>query len=463
MSDLPAGWYDDGSGAQRWWDGSQWTEQTLELIPPGDASQPRSSKGLKMGAGLAVAALVIGGGTVGALAAMHVGPFTESKNNAASTATAVCTKFNASTIAGNGVMSGSTEGEVSPGPALSKGVIPYGVAVGSNGNVYLADVNGGYVDQIAPDGNLSFVAQSSLATYEQRFGGVPSAIASDAAGNLYVGLTQSDGPGTGGVVKIALDGSVTAVAGDGSSPSGPARPTPGPATSSTVDAAALAVDRTGNVYIADYSGYVLKVSTMGDLSIVAGNGNNSDRPRPGIAIDSPLYPTAIAVDAAGNLYIGDTPGVISSTTTPKPLPGYVVKVAPTGVLSVVAGNGQAGAPAEGPALASPLNPAGLTLDATGNLYIADRIGDGQPMQTGYVARVSPSGELSILAGNGMGRPVASSIWLDAVPAPNSGPAKSSPIVATGIAVDAKGSVYVAEGVYGVQNPGNGYLVKLTCG
>jgi secreted PhoX family phosphatase len=156
------------------------------------------------------------------------------------------------------------------------------------------------------------------------------------------------------------------------------------------------------------------------LSVIAGDAQPG-APTPGPATSSALGdPVAVAVDAQGDVYIADDYN--TSTTTA----AYVLEVTPSGALSIVAGTGLIGPPTPGPAIHSDFEfPEGLAVDGSGNLFIAD-------VYANVVAKVTPSGTLSIVAGNGkMGAPVA-------------GPATSSPLNnPTGVAVDGAGDLYIA--------------------
>ena len=156
-------------------------------------------------------------------------------------------------------------------------------------------------------------------------------------------------------------------------------------------------------------------AAAGDLSFVAGNGT------PGPATEGPATnsslksPAGVAVDAAGNVYIADKGN------------NAVEKVTAAGQLSVFAGNGTPGAATEGPATSSPLNsPAGVAVDAAGNVYIADT-------GNNVVEKVTAGGQLSVFAGNGT--PGAAT----------KGPATDSSLFYPfGVAVDAAGKVYIAD-------------------
>lgn len=204
------------------------------------------------------------------------------------------------------------------------------------------------------------------------------------------------------------------IAGDG----GTGTPTAGPAISSHLsDPTGVAVDAAGNVYIADQNnGVVEQVTPGGTLSVIAGNGTSA-LPIPGPATDSPIgAPSGVTFDADGNLYIGDNYACV------------VDEVTPGGTLTVIAGNGTYGNLTPGPATSSSLpSPWGLAVDSSGDVYISSE-------GTGMVSKVTPAGELSIVAGNGTYGTTIFGI-----------PATDSPIgYAEGVAVNADGTFYIAD-------------------
>ncbi|MGO8687251.1 MAG: NHL repeat-containing protein [Candidatus Dormibacteria bacterium] len=302
-----------------------------------------------------------------------------------------------------------------PRPAIGSQLDePGGVAVGADGNLYITDADRSVVEQVTPSGTLSVAAGSG------RFGqptpgpatssdlDFPSAVAVDAVGDLYIADTANDV-----VERVSRSGTLSVVAGTGD----PGKPTPGPATSSELGhPSGVAVDAAGNVYIADSGNDVIeKVTPSGTLSVVAGTGDPG-KPTPGPATGSDLSdPLGVAVDAAGHVYIADTGNDV------------VEKVTTSGMLSVVAGTGDQGAPTPGPATNSHLSgPGGVTVDAAGNLYIADS-------GNGVVEKVTRSGVLSVVAGTG-----------DAG-APTAGPATSSDLTSPwAVAVDAAGDIYITD-------------------
>jgi hypothetical protein len=238
----------------------------------------------------------------------------------------------------------------------------------------------------------------------------PEGVAVDSRGNVYIADT-----GNSVVEKVTPNGTLSIFAGDGSE----VPPTPGPATHSGLSQPAdVAVDSSGNVYIADSGNDVVeKVTPAGILSVIAGNGEEAAA-KEGPALASPLHsPTGLAIDSSGDVYIGDTKN------------NRVEKVTPAGTLSFVAGNGSFGGPTQGAATASRLGfPQGLAIDSQGNLYIAD-------IDNARVEKVTPGGTLSFFAGTG------------AQGAPIQGSATSSPLNhPSRLAVDGSGDVFIADTV-----------------
>lgn len=238
----------------------------------------------------------------------------------------------------------------------------------------------------------------------------PTGVAVDDAGDLYVADSVNNV-----IEKITPSGVLSIVAGNGSS--GP--PSPGPAIDSPLDSPQdVAVDASGNLYIANADANdVLKVTPDGTLSVFAGTGAVGGFPSPGTATNvAQDEPDAVAVDSAGAVYIADTNGQA------------IEKVTPQGALTIIAGDGlTAGNPTPGPATGSALNyPEGIAVDAAGDVYIGD--------YGAYdVLKVTPDGQLSVIAGN------------NSFSMPTSGPAASSGLGGPwGVAVDAAGNLFVAD-------------------
>ncbi|HEY5246784.1 MAG TPA: hypothetical protein VIJ60_14035, partial [Acidimicrobiales bacterium] len=237
-------------------------------------------------------------------------------------------------------------------------------------------------------------------------------VAADSAGNVYIADQNNHA-----IEKVTPDGNLSIFAGI---PGHTGLPTVGPATSSHLNNPwAVATDSAGNVYIADHGNDVIeKVTPAGQLSVIAGIPGSSGNPTPGLATNSELSQAdGVAVDAAGNVYIDDEGADV------------IERVTPGGQLSILAGiSGSSAAPTPGLATASALDdPNGVGVDAAGAVYVADT-------GANVIEKITPDGQLSVIAGNGTGgHPtyggLATATSLD---------------LPLGMAVDPAGNVYVAD-------------------
>jgi DNA-binding beta-propeller fold protein YncE len=193
-----------------------------------------------------------------------------------------------SVIAGTG-----TSGTPTPGPATnSKLNNPTGVAVDSNGNVYICEGGNDEIDKVTPAGTLS-VVQGGLNS--------PYNIAIDSSNNLYIADATNQR-----IAELTAGGVLSNIAGLGGGLLG--FPTAGPATSSRLYYPfGVAVDPSGNVYISDTNAYdLLKVTPGGTLSILAGEGMGLPPTYGGAPASSALRsPYGVAVDSSGVVYIAD--------------------------------------------------------------------------------------------------------------------------------------------------------------
>lgn len=274
------------------------------------------------------------------------------------------------------------------GPATSATLrAPGGIAVDGNGNLYVADTGNNVVRKItAATGIISTYAGGLPPTYNGNLGDggpatsarlqSPATVAFDSANNLYIADTYNDR-----IREVAAStGIITTVAGnDTQTNSGDG----GPATSAGVDPPdCLAVDRNGNIYLASsYGATVRKVtSSTGIISTIAGfkdlAGQTSDN---GPALGAEVNPRALAVDAAGDLYISNAPGEIRKIS------------AATGTISNVAGIGYPGYSGDGgvAAAAQIYYPAQVAFDAAGNLYFADSMDRIRKVTLNLVAAAAP--------------------------------------------------------------------------
>lgn len=268
-----------------------------------------------------------------------------------------------STFAGNGTVPFSGDG----GPATAAGVCqPRGVYVDGTGNVYIASVNrirkvntGGIISTIAGCGPGEYTGDGGPATAAEL--NYPFGMCLDASGNMYIadwGNSCVRLVNTSGIISTyAGSAGGAGYGGDG-----------GPATAARLFApAGVALDRAGNLYIADYqNNRVRMVNTAGIISTFAGNGYgapyNGGYSGDGGPATSAELSTVVGVtsDGSGNVYISE-------------LGERIRKVNSSGVISTIAGNGAAGFSGDGGlAVLAELNgPGGVALDASGNIYIVD--------------------------------------------------------------------------------------------
>jgi hypothetical protein len=285
---------------------------------------------------------------------------------------------------------------------------PQGVAVDSAGNVFIADtknnrirkVSNGVITTVAGNGTAGFSGDNGPATSAQL--NMPSSIALDSTGNLYINDEWNNR------IRKVSNGVITTVAGGGLSGLGDN----GPATSAGVSPSGIAVDATGNLYIGDF-GRIRKVSSD-VITTVAGDGNCRFSGDGGPAISAQLcFPLDVAVDSAGNLYIADANN------------GRIREIS-GGIITTVAGGASSGYGGDnGPATSAQFEyPYAVTVDAAGNLYIAD---------ANRIRKVS-NGVMTTVAG-----------IRTAGYSGDSGPATSAQLNDPyDLAVDAAGNVYVAD-------------------
>ena len=242
----------------------------------------------------------------------------------------------------------------------------------------------------------------------------PNGVAVDHSGNVYIidkviNQVRKVTISTGIIDNIAGNGSA-GFSGDG-----------GPASNASFYPNGIALDRSGNIYIADGGNYRIRMITAstGIVNTIAGNGTNGYSGDGGPATDANIYMTdGIAVDVSGNVYFSDLNHSVIRKITKS-----------TGIISTVAGIGYGGYSGDGgQATAAKLSSqVGIAVDTSGNLYIAD-------LHNNRIRKVNASGIISTIAGNG--NPGFSG---------DGGPATDAELhYPDGIAVDCSGNVYIAD-------------------
>ena len=268
-----------------------------------------------------------------------------------------------------------------------------GVATDAGGNLYFSAEASNLIWKLSPSGMVSAFAGNGSGGYSGDGGPAtnaqldgPSGLAVDTAGNIYI----ADGGNR--IRKVSPDGIITTIAGNGTSGySGDG----GPATNAQLDApTSLAVDTAGNIYIADaVNSRIRKVSPSGLISTIAGRGGYAYSGDGGPAVDAQFsFLVGIAVDGTGNVYVADDGCTLffGSCTS------RIRKISTSGVITTVAGNGTPGYSGDGgQAVDAQLGFefGGVALDRAGNVYIADS-------SNHRIRKVSPDGIITTVVGNG---------------------------------------------------------------
>jgi len=309
--------------------------------------------------------------------------------------------------AGNGIagFSGDT------GPAVNAQLnSPLAIAVDSHGNLYIADclnrrvreVSGGTITTVAGSGAYGFGGDNGPATSAQL--SCPSGVAVDSTGNLYIADRSN-------YIRKVAGGIITTIAGNGapgfSGDNGPA------VTAQLNYPTGLAVNTADQLLIADSGNNRVREVANGIITTVAGDGTPgfSGDKGPG-SLAQLNYPTAVAMDSLGNLFIADT---LNNR----------IRVVASGAINTLAGSGAAGFIDNAPAALAAFNgPDGVALDPMGNLYVAD--------PGNFRIREVSNGAVTTVAGGGSNFGdgfSAAAAWL------------SNPVA---VALDSAGDVYIAD-------------------
>ena len=315
---------------------------------------------------------------------------------------------------GQGVSGFSGDGGPATSALLNQ---PYGVTVDTSGNLYIADSQNERIRKVTPAGVISTVAGSGTQGFSGDGGsavsaalGFPLSVTTDTAGNIYIADYTSHR-----LRKVTTSGIINTIAGNGNYKFGGDG---GPATSAFLNSPrGLATDSAGNLYIADSGGRIRMVTPAGKIGTIGGSGIGGYGGDGGPAT-SALFSVAlgVAVDASQNVFFSD--GV------------RIRKIAPSGVISTVAGGGSAGACAGGQALGVFFQtPQGVAIDSQGNLLVADS-------SSNCIEKITPGGMVTRAAGGG---PFNSVSLGDNLAATN-----ATLQLPEGVAADAFGNFFIAD-------------------
>jgi trimeric autotransporter adhesin len=268
------------------------------------------------------------------------------------------------TVAGTGSSGYSGDGGQATSAALN---YPRGITADTSGNIYIADTynnrirmvtkSTGIISTVAGSGSYGYSGDGGQATSSTLYN--PRTVATDESGNIYIAdsanyrirmVTKSTG-----IISTVAGTGYSGYSGDG-----------GQATSAALNYPyGVAVDASGNIYIADTYNHRIRMVTKstGIISTVAGTGYSGYSGDGGQATSAALYYSCgVAVDASGNIYIADTDSYRIRMVTKS-----------TGIISTVAGTGSYSYSGDGGQATSATlyNPRGVTIDASGTIYVAD--------------------------------------------------------------------------------------------
>ncbi len=329
--------------------------------------------------------------------------------------------YTITTVAGNGSPGSTGDG----GSATSAELfLPY-AAFSAGGNLYIADqvnsrlriVSGGTINTFAGNGTQGYSGDNSQATKAEMFD--PTGLTVDSTGNVYVSDNRNQV-----IRKITTGGIISTYAGNQSLGAGLSGDTGTATNAQLFNPAGLALDKAGNLYIADEANAKIRIvfasgANAGSINTFAGNFVEDYAGDNGPAINAEMNnPHAVAVDAQGNVYIADTDN------------HRIREVTLDGVMHTVAGTGNPGHTGDGgQATSAELNhPEGIAVDSAGNLYIADSFNQ-------CIRMVTTTGVIYTIAGQ-VGK---NGLFGDG------GPALQATLnFPASVSVDSKGNLFVAD-------------------
>ena len=322
------------------------------------------------------------------------------------------------TLAGSPGASGSADGTGSAARFWN----PQGVTVDGTGNVYVADTSNNMIRKVTAGGVTTMLAGSTgFSSNPDRPPVVgsadgtgsaaqfyhPAGVAVDGVGNLYVADTYNDT-----IRQVTAGGVVTTLAGS-AGVTGSADGT-GSAARFNIPSG-VAVDGAGNLYVADYSNTIRRITAIGVVTTLAGSVGGSGS-SDGTGSAARFYsPSGVAVDGSGNAYVADT---FNNT---------IRKITVAGVVTTLAGSPGASGSANGTGSAARFNnPSGVAVDGAGNLYVCELFNH-------TIRKITAIGVVTTLAG------IAGAAG--SVDGTGSNALFNYP---TGVSVDRSGNIYVAD-------------------
>lgn len=232
---------------------------------------------------------------------------------------------------------------------------PDNIAIDDDGNIYVADADNFRIRKVTSDGFITTIAGNGIRGYRDgewktAMFAYPTGVAVDKDGNVYVADR-----GSHTIRKIVNSGQVITIAGNGY---------PGYADGKGVkthfrEPISAVVDQAGIVYVADSGNNAIrKITPDGDVSTLAGGSRPGYRDGKGREARF-AWPTGIAADYVGNIYVCDSQN------------NMIRMITPDGVVSTAAGNGIPGFADGSGYQAQFLFPTGIEVDRMGNIYVAD--------------------------------------------------------------------------------------------
>jgi sugar lactone lactonase YvrE len=304
---------------------------------------------------------------------------------------------------------------------------PMGIALDAATNLYVADYGNDTIRKITPNGSVSTFAGSAGNFGFANASGTsaqfyqPEGIAVDGSGNVYVADT-----GNNAVRKITSGGAVTTIGGTAGMPGG----TDASGTSALFyQPQGIAVDGSGNVYVSDFfNDNIREIPTSGATVTLCGlaeTSGSADGANSGARF---WGPAGMAITSGGTILVADSGNSVIRTVTT------------AGVTGTLAGSPSAGAANAASGLSARFDtPEGVVADGAGNIYVADT-------RNSVIRKMTPQGNVSTLAGFAGAAGAAGSADGAGADALFSGP--------QGIAADSAGNIYVAD-------TGNGTIRKIT--